>query len=217
MYNFKRVKPYVFYRVMKSPLTGLIRLLFKLQVHGRENLPAKAGGVIIACNHLHAIDPGFLVAATGLRWRFMAKEELFGSAVMRWLCTHFNAFPVRRGVVVDRSAIDFAAAVLRDGRAGLGIFPEGTRSVDGKLLPGKHGAAVLARKTGADVLPCSLYWEGKLRRGTRVTVRIGEVIPCAQLGMGQAPNKRENKAATAKIMAAIERLWAQGHADNTQN
>ncbi|MCL2195798.1 MAG: 1-acyl-sn-glycerol-3-phosphate acyltransferase, partial [Oscillospiraceae bacterium] len=94
-----------------------------------------------------------------------------------------------------------------DGRAGLGIFPEGTRSPDGTPQAGKNGAAVLARKTGADVLPCSLYWDGKLRRGTRVTVRIGEVIPFDQLGMGQAPNKRENAAATAKIMGAIEALW----------
>ncbi|MCL2445439.1 MAG: 1-acyl-sn-glycerol-3-phosphate acyltransferase [Oscillospiraceae bacterium] len=211
MYNFNRIKPYVFYRVMKHPLSGLIRLLFKLEVHGRENLPAKADGVIIACNHRHAADPGFLVAATGLCWRFMAKQELFRSGASRWACTHFNAFPVRRRVVVDRQAIDFAVDVLQDGRAGLGIFPEGTRSDDGKLLPGKHGAAVLARKTHSDVLPCSLYWEGKLGRGTRVTVRIGQVIPFAQLGMEQSPNKRENAAATAKIMAAIGELRAQGH------
>ncbi|MCL2531621.1 MAG: 1-acyl-sn-glycerol-3-phosphate acyltransferase [Oscillospiraceae bacterium] len=211
MFKFNRVKPYAFYGVMKYPLAGLVRLLFKLEVHGRENLPAKAGGVIIACNHLHAIDPGFLVAATKMRWRFMAKQELFESGKSRWACTHFNAFPVRRSVVVDRPAIDFAANVLQDGRAGLGIFPEGTRSADGKLLPGKHGAAVLARKTGSAVLPCSLYWDGKLRRGTRVTVRIGEMIPFAQLGMGQAPNKRENAAATAKIMAVIGELRAQGH------
>jgi 1-acyl-sn-glycerol-3-phosphate acyltransferase len=210
MYNFNRIKPYAFYRVMKHPLTGLVKLLFCVEIHGRENLPAKAGGVIIACNHLHAADPAFLVAATKQPWRFMAKQELFRSGLSRWLCTHFNAFPVRREII-DRQALDFSVRVLNDGRAGLGIFPEGTRSADGTPQPGKTGTAAIARKAHADVLPCSLYWQGKLKRGTRVTVRIGQVIPFAQLGLGESPNKRENKQATEMIMTAITALWSQGH------
>jgi len=210
MYNFTRTKPYAFARVMKVPLRGLVRLLFKLEVHGRENLPAKADNVIIACNHLHAADPAFLLAATKLPWRFMAKQELFRSGKSRWLCTHFNAFPVRRDVI-DRQAIDFSVRILQDGRAGLGIFPEGTRSPDGTPLPGKTGTAAIARKSQASVLPCSLYFEGKLKPGARVTVRIGEVIAYEQLGLSSSPNKRENAAATAMIMREITQLWEQGH------
>jgi len=210
MYNYNRVKPYVFARVMKHPLIGLVKLLFKLEVHGRENLPASAGNVIIACNHLHAADPAFLIAATKLPWRFIAKQELFRSGASRWLCTHFNAFPVRRDVI-DRQAIDFSVRILQDGRAGLGIFPEGTRSPDGSPQPGKSGTAVMARKTGAAVLPCALYWQGKLKPGVRVTVRIGQLITFDQLGLGNTPNKRENTAATEKIMQEITALWEQGH------
>lgn len=209
-YNWQRIKPYNTYRFGKYLLRPITRLLFKVKVHGRENLPKSARGVILACNHLNAIDPSFLVAATMLPWRFIGKKELFQSPLTGFLYSRFGGFPVDRDII-DRRALEYAIAVMEDGRCGLGIFPEGQRSPDGRPQPAKAGVAMLARKARADILPCSLYWEGKLKLRQKVTVRIGELIPFEQLDMGDRPNKRESLAATEKIMATITALWEQGH------
>jgi len=188
----------------------LLPVVFRFRVIGRENLPESASGVILASNHVHGADPVYLGAATRMRWRFMAKSELFQKRFAATLYTHFNAFPVERGAL-DRPAFDFALAVLREGSCGLGIFPEGTRSPDGAPHQGKTGVAVFARRAQADVLPCAIYFEGKLGFRSRLTVRIGQVIPFAALDLGEAPNKRRSRAASDKIMAEIAALWEKGH------
>jgi len=186
------------------------RILFKFQVVGRENLPESASGVIMACNHLHSLDPAILMAATRLRWRFIAKKELFENKLIATIFTHSNGFPVDREIV-DRRALDYALAAMAEGSYGLGIFPEGTRSPDGVPHEAKTGVAMIARRTKADILPCAIYDDGKLGFRARITVRIGEVIPFAALGLGDSPNKRQNRAACDKIMGEIRALWEKGH------
>jgi 1-acyl-sn-glycerol-3-phosphate acyltransferase len=206
-----RIAPFKFYNIALPLARVLSRILFNVRVVGRENLPAKAGGVILACNHLHSIDPAFLASYSRLRWRFIGKKELFESKATGLFFTHCNGFPVDRDVI-DRRALDFALAVMRDGRCGLGIFPEGQRSPDGKPMEAKAGVAMVARQTKADILPCSLYHEGqKLKFRKKITVRYGEVIPFEVLGLGETPNKRQTRAACEKIMEAITALWEQGH------
>ena len=209
-FNWERLKPYAFHRGFRGFLQVLMRLMYNVKIVGHQNTTKSAGGIILACNHLHAIDPGFLMIATRRRWRFIAKQELFRSKPSAWLCTHNNAFPVNREII-DRRALDYAVAVLKDGRCGLGIFPEGQRSPDGTPQAAKNGIATLARQARAAVLPCSLYYEGPLKLRTKVTVRIGELIPFEHLGLGGSPNKRESCQATEKVMAAVTQLWAQGH------
>ncbi|MDR2687903.1 MAG: 1-acyl-sn-glycerol-3-phosphate acyltransferase [Oscillospiraceae bacterium] len=209
-YPWDRVKPYKFYHIGMLICLIIKATMYRTRVVGRENLPKSASGVIIACNHVNAIDPGFLVAATRMRWRFIGKKELFEKKLVATLFTHCNGFPLDRDIV-DRRALDFALAAMREGGYGLGIFPEGTRSLDGVPHEGKAGVSVLARRTKADILPCSIYHEFPLKRGAAVTVRIGEVIPFAELGLGETPNKRQNQAACEKIMGAISELWNQGH------
>lgn len=209
-YNWDRMKPYKFYSFASRLVRLIGPILFRIRVIGRENLPESASGVILASNHLHSIDPAFLLMATRMRWRFIAKKELYENKVSGWVCAHCNAFPVERGVV-DRRALDYALAAMRSGDYGLGIFPEGTRSPDGFPHEGKAGVAMLARQTKADILPCSIYHEGKLGFRTKLTIRIGEVIPFEQLGLGETPNKRQSKAACEKIMSEITELWKQGH------
>jgi len=209
-YPWDRLKPFKFYLVAVPLVGALGRVIFKFRVVGRENLPKSASGMILVCNHLNAADPAFLMAATRLRWRFMAKIELFKHKLVATLFTHCNGFPVDRDIV-DRRALDFALASLREGSYGLGIFPEGTRSPDGVPHEAKAGVAMLARRTKADILPCSICYDGSLKFRSRITVRIGEVIPFAELGLGETPNKRQNKAACDRIMAEITALWEQGH------
>ena len=209
-YPWDRIKPYKFYRFSMLVSRVMARVMFKFRVVGRENLPASASGVILVCNHLHSIDPCFLMAATRMRWRFMAKKELFKNKLVATIFTHSNGFPVDRETV-DRRALDFALAAIREGSYGLGIFPEGTRSPDGFPHEAKAGVAMLARRTQADILPCAIYHDGKLKFRTRLTVRVGKVIPFEDLGLGEAPNKRQNRAASDMIMAEITELWKQGH------
>ena len=211
-YKFKweRIKPYNFYRIGKYIMRPILRLIFNVKVRGRENVPESARGVILACNHLHSIDPSFLVAATMLPWRFIGKAELFQSKLTGWFYTHCNGFPVDRNII-DRRALEFALAVMEDGRCGLGIFPEGQRSRDGAPMEAKAGAAMIARQTRADILPCSLYHEGKLGFRTKITVRVGELIPFEELGLGDTPNKRQSREAAEKIMGAITQLWEMKH------
>jgi len=209
-YPWDRVKPFKFYPVAVLLIRGLAPVLYKLQVVGRENLPESASGMILVCNHLNAADPAFLMAATRLRWRFMAKVELFQNKLAATVFTHANGFPVDRDIV-DRRALDYALAAMAEGSYGLGIFPEGTRSQDGVPHEGKTGVAMLARRTKADVLPCSIYHDGPLKFRSKLTVRIGPVIPFEELGLGEAPNKRQSHAATERIMAEITALWQQGH------
>jgi len=209
-YPWDRVEPYRLYPFFALFCRCLLPVVFRFRVVGRENLPKSASGMILASNHLHAIDPSFLMAATRLRWRFMAKAELFRNKLAAVLYTHVNAFPVERGAA-DFRALRFTLAALREGSYGLGIFPEGTRSPDGAPHGAKPGVAVFARETRADILPCAVYFEGKLKFRSRLTVRIGKVIPFAELGLGEAPNKQQNRTACEKIMAEITALWKQGH------
>jgi len=209
-FPWDRVKPFKLYGFGMLFVRVVGNLLYKIRVVGRENLPKSASGVILACNHLRSIDPALLMIATHLRWRFMAKIELFQNKLAATVFTHCNAFPVDRDIV-DRRALDYALAAMAEGSYGLGIFPEGTRSPDGSPKEAKAGVAMLARRTHADVLPCSIYYEGELKTRTRITIRIGQVIPFAELGLGETPNKRQNRAASDRIMGEIRALWDQGH------
>ena len=209
-FPWDRVKPFKFYALGMLFVRVAGNILYKIRVIGRENLPESASGMILVCNHLRSIDPALLMVATRLRWRFMAKIELFQNKFTAWIYTHCNAFPVDREII-DRRALDFALAAMAEGSCGMGIFPEGTRSPDGSPKEAKAGVAMLARRTHADILPCSIYYEGELKLRTRITIRIGEVIPFAALGLGETPNKRQNQAACEKIMAEITALWEKGH------
>jgi len=209
-YPWDRIKPFKFYPFAVQLMRLLTFVLFRFRVIGHENLPESASGMILACNHLHSIDPAFLMAATRLRWRFIAKIELFKNKLVAFVFTHANAFPVDRDII-DRRALDFALAAMEEGSYGLGIFPEGTRSPDGSPKEAKAGVAMIARRTHADILPCSIYHDGPLKFRTKLTIRIGPVIPFAGLGLGEAPNKRQNHEACEKIMAAITELWKKGH------
>jgi 1-acyl-sn-glycerol-3-phosphate acyltransferase len=209
-YPWDRVKPYPFYRFAQVVFGALfLHIPFRTKVIGRENLPKSARGIILASNHLHSIDPIFFASASRRTWRFIAKIELFQNRFVAWFFKHCNGFPLDRDII-DRRALDYALRVMADGRAGLGIFPEGQRSKDGVPHEAKSGIAMLAREAKAGVLPCSIWHDGPLKFRTKITIRFGPVIPFEELGLGETPNKRQSRAACEKIMAEITRLWEQG-------
>ncbi|MFN3730138.1 MAG: lysophospholipid acyltransferase family protein [Fimbriimonadaceae bacterium] len=145
-------------------------------IHG-ERVP-KDGPLIVAPNHLSVLDPPAIACAIQRRLNFMAKEELFRGIFGR-LIASVGAFPVRRGEG-DSEAIRRAMAMLESGRAVL-IFPEGTRGDGESLLPLNRGVALMAKRTGAKVLPMGIVGtqrllpkgSKKLKRG-RITVVVGK-------------------------------------------
>jgi len=169
----------------------LLFSLARFQVEGTENVP-KAGPLIVVSNHLSRTDPPIIGSAIPRRIAFMAKEELFRSPFMAAMLKGFGAFPVRKQEA-DRTALRRAYSVLENGLA-LGVFPEGTRSKDAVLQPGMLGAALIAMRTGAPVLPVAIYGTERLR-GTgflwrpAITLHIGQPFPVTRVE-GRIPRQQ---------------------------
>jgi 1-acyl-sn-glycerol-3-phosphate acyltransferase len=142
-----------------------LRLFAKFDVQGRENIPAK-GPLIVVSSHLSNLDPAIVAAILPVKPGFLAKKELFRNPVMRFLLTGYGAFPVDRGKA-DLAALNWGAARLRSGGA-LVVFPEGTRSRGQGLLKAQQGPALLARMTGAPVVPVALTGSEKLQNLLKV-------------------------------------------------
>jgi len=131
----------------------LLKIFWGMEVKGTENIPNN-GAVIIASNHISAFDPFVLAASINREIYFISKKEAFKSVLGKYLLTNLNAFPVDRENV-DVIAFKKALKILQEGKI-LGIFPEGTRSLDGELQELKLGVIKIAMKTGVPVLPVGI-------------------------------------------------------------
>ncbi len=135
----------------------LLRLLFRLynrwEVAGRRHVP-QTGGVLLIANHTSYADPPIVGAACPRPVHFLAKAELFRIPLLSGLIRRTHAFPVRRGGA-DRAALRQAIRLLREGKVLL-IFPEGTRSPDGRLQELELGAAFIALSAPAQVVPVAI-------------------------------------------------------------
>ncbi len=182
---------------------GVYKLFYNFHIEGTENIPQDRA-LVMASNHRSYADPVILTMPMKRKVTYMAKEELFKNKLFGWFITKLGAFPVRRGSG-DMQVIDDAVNILNSGRH-LVIFPEGTRSKDGKVGKGKTGVALIAAKSGADVLPCGIVFEGeKLHFRSKLTLRFGKVIPASEIAVTDGSPK-ELKAAKLRIMSAITEL-----------
>ena len=198
------------YPIIKPFTMAFIRFMYKVRFVGRENIP-EGGGYILAANHLSTLDPVYLIAACPQKLYYMGKKELFDKPFGRWFFTGMNSFPVNRAGV-DTKAIAFAETLLREGNV-LGIFPEGTRSKTQTPQRARGGVAMIARETGADVLPVSIYFSEKPHWRSRLTVRFGTVIPNADLHLPTEPRDTAGlREAANGVMERIVALWEQKHA-----
>lgn len=137
----------------------ILKIFWRFKRIGAEHIP-KSGGVIIASNHVAYVDPPFLGAVTPRELFYLAKAELFSNALFGWLIGKYNAIPVSRGAF-DRRAITRAVELLRGGKALL-LFPEGTRSRDGKFLEPKLGLGKIALEAGVPIVPAYIHNSGDL-------------------------------------------------------
>lgn len=209
LFDYSVVRDRKYYNAVKGPCKFVLRLALRIKHEGLENV-SKDGSFILACNHIHFVDPAVLFAYFPRPIHFMAKEEAFKSSKLAaWFLTHLNAFPVNRARS-DKSSVNYAISLIENGHV-LGIFPEGTRSKDLKPQKAKAGVALIARQTKADVLPASVYCEKKGGLFRKITVRYGELIKYEDLGITEEGGTRELREATDKIMGKIVDLWEEGH------
>jgi 1-acyl-sn-glycerol-3-phosphate acyltransferase len=159
----------VAYWVIKAILTPVLRFLFKVRVEGIENVPKK-GAVIMASNHVSFCDSIFLPLVLRRRITFVAKAEYFDDPKTAWFFRAIGQIPIRReGGTASQRALDSARDVL-EGDGVFGIYPEGTRSPDGRLYKGHTGIARLALQTNTPIIPVAMI-------GTREAQPIGQVKP----------------------------------------
>lgn len=196
----------MFYRFAKWVTTIVRFFLVDVTYIGQENLPEQ-GGYIVACNHRSMWDPVLLAQGMRRQINFMGKAELFSNVFLRCLMNLLGVISVERGTG-DSNAITRSEEVIRRGGL-LGIFPEGTRSPDGKPLRPKSGMALIARATGAGIIPCAVVYEKKTGLHRRpIRVKYGKPIPYEELGFGDdqgtASLKRVSKLVMGRIIDMME-------------
>ena len=195
------------------------RLAMRPSVHGAQSVP-QSGPVILASNHLSFADSVVIPLVLSRRVTFLAKAEYFeGTGVSGWLSRHFfqamGHVPVQRGDGrAAWGAVRVAQGVLARGGA-LAIYPEGTRSLDGRLYRGRTGVARLTLLTGAPVVPVALAGTDRVQpvgsrfpRPHRVTVRFGAPLDFSRYS-GKERQVPVLRAVTDEIIAAIRTLSGQ--------
>jgi 1-acyl-sn-glycerol-3-phosphate acyltransferase len=197
---------FVIFRICKP----VFDILFSWKVEGRENIPL-TGPLILVINHVNLSDPFFLLFSFP-RWiNFVAKEELFHSPFLRPWLRWAGAIPIRRrGTVGDKQqALKSAGNALERGLI-LGMFPEGSRSYDGKLREGKPGSAVIASKTNVPLLPVGIVGTDKIKgiswlwKRPRIIVNIGK--PFKLPPTNSKMSKLQMQLLTTQLMGEIAAL-----------
>ncbi len=214
----------MFYWVLKLVLLGpVLRLVFRPHVEGEENLP-EGGAAILASNHLSYSDWLFMPLTIPRRVTFVAKAEYFNTpGIKGWLQKKFfsgaGQVPIdRSGASAAEGALSSAKRILDEGEL-FGIFPEGTRSHDGKLYRGKTGVARLALETGVPVIPVAVVGTDvvappgkKFGSYTRPVVRFGKPLDFSRYE-GLENDRYILRSITDEIMYEIMRLSGQEYVD----
>ena len=192
-----------------SIVSPMLHAYFRGRIYGAENVP-QSGKLIVVSNHASNFDPPIVSNCLRRPVAYMAKEELFKVPVLGTAIKLYGAYPVSRGSS-DRQAIRSALEYLDHGWA-VGVFLQGTRTPDGKITDPKRGAALLAAKAKAPLLPVSLWGSDRILqkshwfpRAVPLTIRIGKLIDPPI-----STNKEELQALTSQCAIAINELHHLG-------
>jgi 1-acyl-sn-glycerol-3-phosphate acyltransferase len=207
------------YQLSRIFVGPVLHTIWRPRVTGAENIPA-SGGAILAANHLSVVDSVFLPLMVDRPVTFSAKAEYFtasGPAARLWAAylKATNQLQMDRdGPRAAQETLEAALALLLEGNL-FGIYPEGTRSPDGRLYRGRPGVGWLALKSGLPVLPVALSGTRHVLppghvvpRPGRIGVTIGKPVPIAPELAGEPPGKARRLIAD-QVMAAIKELSGQ--------
>ncbi|BDM68508.1 1-acyl-sn-glycerol-3-phosphate acyltransferase [Streptomyces nigrescens] len=209
--------------VLKAILGFVMRVLYRPKVEGMERIPA-TGPVILAGNHVTFIDSLFLSLVVKRPVYFIGKDEyVTGTGIkgrlMAWFFTSAGMIPVDRdGGHGGVAALMTGRRILEQGKA-FGIYPEGTRSPDGRLYRGRTGIARLALMTGAPVVPFAMIGTDKVQPGGKglpriapVTIRFGEALDFSRYD-GMDRDRYVLRAVTDEVMSEVMELSGQEYVD----
>lgn len=203
---------YGFFHYLAVCLHGM---WFRGDVAGTENFPVD-GPFLIAANHASHLDPPLVGCHVPRQMRFFARKSLWKNRVMAWWLNQVETIPVERDSG-DVGAIKRVLQALKENRA-IVLFPEGTRSLDGKLQKAKAGVGLMACKTGVPVVPCRIYGSFQAfgkgsavpRFGSPVSIVFGAPIPAADYD-DPAAGKARYETAAQRIMDRIAALPPPAH------
>ncbi|WP_243708806.1 lysophospholipid acyltransferase family protein [Actinomadura sp. GC306] len=213
----------MFYTFMTRVVRPILWLLFRPRVVGGDNVPSY-GPLIVASNHLSFIDSFIIPLAVPRPVTYIAKADYFEGGglkkrFVRWFLTNLGHVPVRRGARrAAMGALEQGAEVLENAGA-FAIYPEGTRSPDGRLYRGRTGIGWLALETGARVLPVALEGTDKIQPlgaalprvfGPRPTVRIGPPMDFSHYR--DLPPAKARRAIADEIIETIQKMSGQEYA-----
>ncbi|MGN1123927.1 MAG: lysophospholipid acyltransferase family protein [Eubacterium sp.] len=189
-------------------LHGLAKCLFRIEIRGEENIPE--ANFILSTNHTSMID--FILVTYSKKLppvHFMAKSELFDNPFERMILSKINCFPVERGNGKSAQALTYAVNLLKKG-FNLAIFPEGKINSQLPYFPGeaKSGISRIACAADALILPCSIYFSGRLLPFKKIIVSYGEPISCSKMQSDLIDNEYEyHKSNSAYIFEQTKALW----------
>ncbi|HVL63579.1 MAG TPA: lysophospholipid acyltransferase family protein [Actinomycetota bacterium] len=215
----------VMYWVFKAVLKPLLKLAYGIRVEGLENVPRR-GAAIVAANHVSFLDSFFIPLV--IKWRkvtYLAKADYFKSPKTSWFFTCAGQIPCEReGGKKSQQSLEIALEVLEEGKL-LGIYPEGTRSPDGRLHRGRTGVARLALAAKTPVIPCGLVgtdvvmpknrkYPRLFHRGRRigVVVRFGKPLDFSRFE-GRERDRFALRSVTDEIVYEIMQLSGQEYVD----
>lgn len=209
----------MFYWVMKRIVIGpIVRLLYRPWTEGLENVPT-SGPVILAANHNSFLDSIFMPLVVPRQVVFLGKSDYFDKWYMRWFFKGAGVIPVRReGGEAGEASLKAGVKALADGYA-VGIYPEGTRSPDGRLYRGKTGVARMAIRGGCPIVPVAIIGsreaqppDRKMPKIVRVGVRFGRPIDTSRYA-GKEDDRFVLRSVTDELMYEIMMLSGQEYVD----
>lgn len=189
------------YPLVKFLVKLYYKMMFKVTVVGKENVP-KDGNGVLCCNHISNFDPLTMAVFLDRLPRFIAKKELFENKLFGALLRNLQAFPVDRQATMDMKAFKTALNVLKGGEL-LGIFAEGTRVKEGEEKAAKAGVAMFALKGNAPVIPVAVSGKYKFRQEVRI--EFGEPMSLEEY-RGARISSDMMEEITEKIMGKVQEM-----------
>jgi 1-acyl-sn-glycerol-3-phosphate acyltransferase len=209
---------------LKAILWPISHLLFRWRIDGRENVPS-SGPAVIAANHQSFCDSLFLPLAMRRRLTFLAKAEYFDARRTAWFFRSVGQIPIQRGGGdASARALETARGVLKEGHL-IGLYPEGTRSIDGNVHRGRTGVARLALECGVPIVPVGISGTDRIQpRGSRwfrpfrrVRISFGPPMTFDSAALVDAETGRTSterlRSFTDQLMAEIARLADRPYVD----